>query len=199
MPKTASTTCAFYFLDSGLISDNDRYSNKTARRIKQLVRESDLEISNRCVEDIGFTKYSHAKHKDILIDYPETKDYISIATVRNPTERIISAAVMLCEENVTAQVLNSNIDFILNKKHILSVPQYEFVSDDTILWPIEHVKEKIEEFILDRGGSFRGNWHCRKTNSSQYKTLLSKELISKIELEYGEDFELWERAMAQSY
>jgi len=197
VPKTASTTCAFYFLDSGLVSDEDRYSNKTAKRIKSIIRKTDSKEGHRCVEDIEFTKYSHTKHRDIVIDYPEVKDYMSIATVRNPIDRVISAAIMLCQKNITANKLNEYIEFILTGKHIFSVAQHEFVSKDTILWPIENVQEKIEKFILDRGGNMREQWHCRKNNSCDYTNLVSIDLKKQIEAKYSKDFELWEKALTQ--
>ena len=198
VPKTGSTSAVFYLLDSGLIDDNDLYGNKTAKKVKKLTAQVSPEMGNSVIKDeTAITKFSHQKHKNIISDYPFLADYTSIATVRNPVNKIMSAALML--NNKADEIeLNKNIELILSSKGIFSVPQSEFVGDDTILWPVEHLKSNIESFILSKGGRVRGEWRCRSNGSEGYISMISPENMNQIYKMYSNDFELWEKAMTSN-
>ena len=195
VPKTGSTSAVFYLLDSGLIDDNDLYGNKTAKKVKKLTAQVSPEMGNSVIKDeTAITKFSHQKHKNIISDYPFLADYTSIATVRNPVNKIMSAALML--NNKADEIeLNKNIELILSSRGIFSVSQSEFVGDDTILWPAEHLKSNIESFILSKGGRVRGEWRCRSNGSEKYISMISPENMKQIYKMYSNDFELWENAM----
>lgn len=195
VPKTGSTSAVFYLLDSGLIDDNDLYGNKTAKKVKKLTAQVSPEMGNSVIKDeTAIIKFSHQKHKNIISDYPFLADYTSIATVRNPVNKIMSAALML--NNKADEIeLNKSIELILSSRGILSVPQSEFVGDDTILWPTEHLKSNIESFILSKGGRVRGEWRCRSNGSEGYISMISPENMKQIYKMYSNDFELWENAM----
>lgn len=195
VPKTGSTSAVFYLLDSGLIDDNDLYGNKTAKKVKGLIAQVSPEMGNSVIKDeTAITKFSHQKHKNIISDYPFLANYTSIATVRNPVNKIVSAALMLNNKSDERQ-LNENIEFILSSTGIFSVPQSEFVGDDTILWPTEYLKSNIESFILNKNGRVRGEWRCRSNGSEGYISMISPENMKQIYKMYSNDFDLWEDAM----
>lgn len=197
IPKTGSTSVAFYLLDSGLISDEDMFGNKTAKKAKRMVLESSPETSGYSIKDEPtIANHSHRRHKDIIIDYPFLRDYKSIAVLRNPVSRIVSAATMFQKEQ-TVEQLNKTVELLLSSRSILSVPQFEFIGEETILWTTESLKNSIENYILDNGGRVRGEWRCRSNGSADYMSMLSSDNLSKIKDVYAKDFELWR--IASSY
>lgn len=196
VPKTGSTSAVFYLLDSGLIDDDDLYGNKTAKKVKKLTAQVYPEMGNAVIKDeTAITKFSHQKYKNIILDHPHLSEYTSIATVRNPVDKIVSAALML-SPNADEIELNRNIEFILSANGIFAIPQYEFVGEDTILWPTENLTSLIESFILSKGGTVRGEWRCRSNGSEKRRAMVSQENINKITDKYAKDFDLWEKAYA---
>jgi len=198
VPKTGSTSCALYLLDSGLIDDDSICGRKPAKKVKSIVSQLSPERDETLllIKRSSFLSRSHVKHKDIISDYPEMKDYKSIACVRNPIDRAVSAAVMrIAKKDINEDLLNRSIEEVLASTHILSVPQYEYVASDTILWPTEDLRARVEGFILQLGGSFRGSWHYRDNKSSDYLQMLSDSNTARIHEMYAKDFELWQSAV----
>jgi len=194
IPKTGSTSCALYLLHSGLIDDADICGNKDAGAVKRMLRHQ--QNSEYQSAEIISNNYGHAKHRDVLTDYPFCKEYASIATVRNPVDRVLSAGVMLSNKDKSPEAIYRNIEFVLRSNIIFSIEQSRFVSEDTILWPTEKMGAKVEEFILSRGGKIEKQWQALKTESGAHADVIDHSLMSKIENRYSNDFDLWERAMS---
>jgi hypothetical protein len=178
IPKTGSTSCALYLLHSGLIEDTDICGNKDAGAVKAMLRHQQ-NSEYQSAEIIG-NNYGHAKHSEILIDYPFCKEYVSIATVRNPVDRVLSAGVMLSSKDKSPE----------------TIEQSRFVSEETILWPTEKMEPKIQEFIISRGGKINKHWQALKSDSEKHSDVIDKSLMNKIQGRYSDDFDLWERAMS---
>ena len=201
IPKTGSTTCASYLADSGLLTHDDIFGNKSAKKLIQFVQKSvPTDNVNFLFDSIFYNNYRHAKYRNAKIDYPEIANYKSYATIRNPIDRLVSAAVMVGSagsSNINEDdLIIKRIEGFIGAGHIFGQKQCDFIDKDTTLWPTEHLKECIENFVLGLGGRVRSGWHCRNTNSGQYNHLLSKQLINKIESTYSEDFDLWEKAIS---
>jgi hypothetical protein len=194
IPKTGSSSCALYLLHSGLIEDTDICGNKDAGAVKAMLRHQQ-NSEYQSAEIIG-NNYGHAKHSEILIDYPFCKEYVSIATVRNPADRVLSAGVMLSSKDKSPETIYRNIEFVLRSNMIFSIEQSRFVSEKTILWPTEKMGLKVEEFIASRGGKIEKHWQALKTGSGEYADVIDQSLMNKIENRYSNDFDLWERAMS---
>ena len=201
IPKTGSTTCASYLADSGLLTNEDVFGNKSAKKLIEFVqRSTPTDNVNFLFDNIFYNNYKHAKYKNAKIDYPEIENYTSYATIRNPIDRLVSAAVMVGSAGSSSinedDLLIKRIEGFIGAGHIFGQKQCDFIDKNTILWPTENLQKCIENFIFGLGGKVRSGWHCRNTNSGKYNHLLSMELISKIKSTYSEDFELWEKAMA---
>lgn len=195
IPKTGSTTAVFYLLDSGLISDQDLYGNKTAKKAKRIVSQASANMGGIAIKDeAAISNNSHRRHKDLILDYPFLKDYESIAVVRNPLTRIVSAALML-QRDSGIEALNRNIDFLLRHRTILSVPQFEFIGESTTLWTTENLTETIESYVLEKGGIIREQWRCRENKSCDYLSMLSDTNKDRIHEMYAKDFDLWQSAI----
>jgi hypothetical protein len=196
VPKTGSTSAVFYFLDSGLIDDDDLYGNKTAKKVKKLTAQVSPEMGNAVIKDeTAITRFSHQKYRNIITDHPFLSEYTSIATVRNPVDKMVSAALML-SPNANEIELNRNIEFMLSANGVFAIPQSEYVGEDTILWPTENLTSLIEPFILSKGGTVRGEWRCRANGAESRRSMVSQENTNKIMDKYAKDFELWEKAYA---
>lgn len=144
----------------------------------------------------SFLSRSHVKHKDITSDYPEMKDYESIACVRNPVDRAVSTAVMLIgKSDIDEKLLNDVVTQVLSSRIMLSVHQHEYIASDTTLWPTEYLKARVEDFILGLGGSFRGSWHYRNNRSQDYLPMLSDSNVARIHEVYAKDFDIWQSAI----
>lgn len=201
IPKTGSTTCVSYLADSGLLTNEDIFGNKSARKLVEFVQRSEpTDNLNFLFDHIFYNNYRHAKYKNAEKDYPEIKNYTSYATIRNPIDRLVSAAVMIGSAGLTNinedNLLIDRIESFIGAGHIFGQKQCDFITKDTILWPTEKLQECVEDFVRGLGGRVRSGWHCRNNNSGQYSHLLSEQLISKIKSTYSEDYELWEKAYA---
>jgi hypothetical protein len=181
-------------LHSGLIDDSDICGNKDAGDVKAMLRHQQ-NSEYQSAEIIG-NNYGHAKHSEILIDYPFCKEYVSIATVRNPADRVLSAGVMLSSKDKSPETIYRNIEFVLRSNMIFSIEQSRFVSEETILWPTEKMEPKIQEFIISRGGKINKRWQALKSDSEKHSDVIDKSLMNKIQGRYSNDFDLWERAMS---
>jgi len=197
VPKTGSTSCVFYFVDSGILGSNDNYAYQSIDKINSKVKNTDSETELKfSSEDIEFTKYAHTKYKNLTIDFPQISDYECIAGIRNPVNRIISAALMLSNtKSVSKEELNTTIQFLLETKTVLSTPQHEYFREDSTLWPTENLDACIAKFITNKNGSIRTNWRCRSNGSEGYISMISPENIKQIYKMYSNDFGLWENAM----
>lgn len=197
VPKTGSTSCVFYFVDSGILGSNDNYAYKSIDKINSKVKNTDSETELKfSSEDIEFTKYAHTKYKNLTIDFPQISDYECIAGIRNPVDRIISAALMLSNtKSVSKEELNTTIQFLLETKTVLSTPQHEYFREDSTLWPTENLDACISKFITSKNGSIRTNWRCRQNNAENYRAMLDISQIHNIESQYAKDFELWHLAI----
>ena len=187
----------FYFVDSGILGSNDNYAYQSIDKINSKVKNTDSETELKfSSEDIEFTKYAHTKYKNLTIDFPQISDYECIAGIRNPVDRIISAALMLSNtKSVSKEELNTTIQFLLETKTVLSTPQHEYFREDSTLWPTENLDACITKFITNKNGSIRTNWRCRSNGSEGYISMISPENIKQIYKMYSNDFGLWENAM----
>ena len=198
VPKTASTSCVFYFGDSGLMDpETDVYAGKSVKPLLNICKVAPTGEHKRTSLEIavGQTPYLHAPHYKIVERYPDTAGYESLACVRNPVDRFCSfVSGHMTNESSSAIEIQSAIYKALDEKKLY--PQVYYYGPSTIVWPFETVEEKVIEYITKKGGSVRRKWHQRNSNSGRIKIFLNKDIENSILDFYSKDFELWEKTMA---